>query len=153
MPVFLIGLAVLACDQIAKWLVATQLTPGQRVPLVPGVFEITYTLNPGAAFGILPERTNLFIGLTLVVMGLILYIVRRHGAPGAYVALALGLALGGAAGNLVDRLYRGAVLDFLDVRVWPVFNLADVAIVLGAVLLVWQLVREPAAHRGAREDR
>lgn len=152
MPIFLIGLAVFAVDQATKWLVATRLTPGQRVPLVPGVFEITYTLNPGAAFGILPERTGFFIFVTLAVVVLILYILRRHGPSGPHLAFALGLELGGAAGNLVDRLFLGAVIDFLDFRVWPVFNLADVAIVVGAILLAWHVARTPA-REGARRDR
>jgi signal peptidase II len=99
-------------------------------------------MNPGAAFGILPNQNVLFIttGLLLVIGALAIY--RKLPPAKKILRIGLGLVLGGALGNLVDRLRFGKVVDFLDFRVWPVFNLADTAIFIGVCLLAWELLKE-----------
>lgn len=134
---FLIIMATLAVDQVSKYLVQTNMLRGESIPIVAPVFYLTYIQNPGAAFGILANQTVFFVVVTLIVIGGILFGYRYVSAANENIRIALALVMGGAVGNLVDRLRIGRVVDFLDFRVWPVFNLADTAIVLGVVILVW----------------
>ncbi|MGB9919225.1 MAG: signal peptidase II [Moorellales bacterium] len=145
------ALVVLALDQISKYWVRTCIPEGQSVALVPGLLYLTRVRNYGAAFGILNYQTGLFVLIGLAVLtglGLALAGFARQRQP--LLSLALALAWGGAAGNLVDRLYLGYVVDFLDLRFWPVFNLADVALVAGMILLGWQVVRQTPEEEQVR---
>lgn len=142
MPVLLLTLIVFLTDQISKLLVRQWLEPNQSVPVLKNIFHLTYINNPGAAFGILAHRTSLFIISTLAVIALIIVAYRQFPVHRLNFRLALALQLGGALGNLLDRIRFGYVVDFLDFRVWPVFNLADVAIVLGVGLIIWELWRK-----------
>jgi signal peptidase II len=103
---------------------------GSSVPIVPGTIFLTHTENSGAAFGLFPNATTLLIVTALIACALFLW-MGRQGFNRRLFALACGMMLGGAAGNLLDRLRFGAVTDFLDLRVWPVFNLADTALTFG----------------------
>jgi signal peptidase II len=141
----LISWLALVADQVSKYIIYTNMMPGESIPVFPPVFYITYVLNPGAAFGMLAHRTNFFILVSfLVIIGVMAgyrYLPRER----TWIHNALGLVVGGALGNLVDRIRLGRVVDFLDFRVWPVFNLADTAIVIGALLLiidVWRSDKE-----------
>ncbi len=125
------GAAVFALDLASKKVVRTLMTPHQSIPLIPNVFHLTYVLNPGAAFGLFAYKTNYFILVTIAVIVLIIAYGRRLAGDSRLLQASFGLELGGALGNLVDRLVTGKVTDFLDIRVWPVFNLADTAIVIG----------------------
>lgn len=108
---------------------------GETLPLVPNIFHLTYVRNPGAAFGFFAHKTTFFIGISLLVIFLIILGSSLLETRYFLLRLALALQLGGALGNFSDRLRTGYVVDFLDFRIWPVFNLADVALVLGIVLL------------------
>jgi signal peptidase II len=144
MHFFLIALAVLATDQISKFFVVQLMQPNQSIPVIQNIFHITYVRNFGAAFGILPHRTILFVLVSLSVAFLIL-LFYRHIPPGhQYLRIALALQFGGALGNnLFDRLRLGYVVDFLDFQFWPVFNVADMAIVIGIGLLILDIARSP----------
>ena len=111
------------------------------IAVIPGVFYITYVKNYGAAFGILAHRTGLFVIITVLVVLLIVYFLRQLPKDQKLLRIALVLQLGGALGNLVDRLLYGFVIDFLDFRFWPVFNVADIAIVAGIGLFILDLAR------------
>ncbi len=137
---WLVTAGVLAVDQGTKAWVAQALAPGQRVPLVPSVLNLTRVHNAGAAFGLLPQGTAAFLALaviTVVVLGAFLLSGKAQGLYGWGAALLVA----GALGNLLDRARLGYVLDFLELPHFPVFNVADAAIVLGAVLLGLELVR------------
>ena len=143
----------LALDQSTKRLVAERLALNESwnpIPALMPFVRITHVTNTGAAFGLLPNQGNLFILIAIVVVAAIVFYHRR--LPDGYllVRLALGLQLGGALGNLLDRLRLGYVVDFIDFRVWPVFNLADSSIVLGVVLLAYTMLREEEVQ--AKED-
>lgn len=118
------------------------------VELIPGVLDLRYTTNPGGAFGLFGGIPWLFVAVSLVVVGAVLVASIR--LPATSTAMGLGLVLGGALGNLTDRAIRGPafsgeVVDFVDLQIWPVFNVADAAIVLGAAtLFVLGLRRAPA---------
>ncbi|MGI6604536.1 MAG: signal peptidase II [Firmicutes bacterium] len=132
---------VFLLDQLCKLAVQRYLLPGETIPIWPGVFHLTYVQNPGAAFGILKYQTGFFVAVTVLVVAAIIVFARRLGPGMGMVRFALALELGGALGNLMDRLRYGYVVDFFDFRVWPVFNIADSAIVVGVGLLFIYLLR------------
>lgn len=138
--VFLAAFLVFAADRLTKYFVVSSLSTAESVRVIPGIFHITLVLNNGAAFGIFKNMGAFFIGATVLAAALILFYVLRSESMNAAVTAALGLILGGALGNLVDRVRFGYVIDFLDLRVWPVFNVADSAITVGAAILVLSIV-------------
>jgi signal peptidase II len=146
---FSLIIAVLLIDQGSKAAVQILMYQGESIPVLPSFFYLTYIMNPGAAFGILPNQKVLFIitGLLLVIGVLAFYSKLPPGKK--ILRIGLGLVLGGALGNLVDRLRFGRVVDFLDFRVWPVFNLADTAIFLGVCLLAWELLKDGKNNEGS----
>ena len=129
----------LAADQIAKAVVLWALDDGESTPVIDGVLHWTVQRNPGAAFGLFRRVPVLFTILAFMISAVIIAAAPK--VRDRLNAVALGLVLGGAVGNLTDRLvrppgpFRGRVIDFIDFRVWPTFNLADVAVVIGAGLL------------------
>jgi len=136
----LFGTAVAAyvLDRVTKVWAEGALAGRPPIEVLSGVLHLTYTTNSGGAFGLGQSAPWLFAGATILVVGIIV-VVSTH-LERALVAAALGLVLGGALGNLTDRAINGSglsgrVTDFIDLRIWPVFNLADTAIVVGAVLL------------------
>ncbi len=147
---------VLVCDQVSKFLLVPLVASGP-VKLAP-FFNLVLAQNRGAAFSFLAGASGwqreLFIAIALIAAVWILYLLRRHPTEQLFCT-ALSLILGGAIGNLVDRLHLGGVLDFFDFHLlgyhWPAFNIADSAITIGAVLLIWHSVR-PAAASGERRQ-
>jgi len=136
----LVAGTVLALDVVTKVLVVAELEGQRTLELLGGQLLIRVSRNPGAAFSFAEGATVLFTTVAVVVIVVIVRVSRRLGSRGW--ALSLGLLLGGATGNLVDRLLRspgparGAVVDFIDFQVWPSFNVADSGIVVGALLAV-----------------
>jgi signal peptidase II len=152
--VFVTAAAVVAADQITKAIAAATLSDGRSRPVIDGVLHWTLQRNPGAAFGIFRRAPALFTVLAIAISIVIVW--SASGARTALHRTALGLVLGGALGNLADRLFRppgpfrGHVIDFIDFRVWPTFNLADSAVVVGAILLaVHSIVTDRASKRAA----
>jgi len=137
-------LGVIAVDQGSKLAVTFWLSPYRPVPVIDHLLYFTLTRNPGGAFGLLQGQGPLVMITTAVIslglLGVLLFARLRDG----WLRTGLALIAGGALGNLLDRVRLGYVIDFLDLRVWPVFNLADVAIVLGTGLIVLKLVRRAA---------
>lgn len=137
-----IALAILAVDQIAKALVRARMVPGQTIPLVPNVLNLTYVHNVGAAFGLFPGRQPVFIATSCFVLFVIAAYWRRAHPRQWPVVIALAMVSAGAIGNLIDRAVLGPVTDFFEFGFveFPVFNVADMAIILGvAVLALWIL--------------
>lgn len=134
----LLIISVLVADQLTKFIVSLCLSPGASIPVIKNVFHITYVLNPGAAFGILKGQTYFFISVGLLAVIFILISLRRQ--QSLRIKIALALILSGALSNLIDRLRLNAVIDFLDFRIWPVFNFADSAITIGAILLAYSIL-------------
>jgi signal peptidase II len=130
----LIAASVFGVDYVLKRAVESSMNIGESVPLIPGVFHLTYIENPGGAFGILDGSPGILMIGSIIAVGAVLWMLLAH-PPSRYVTSGCGLVLGGAAGNLFDRIAAGAVTDYLDFRIWPVFNAADVAIVAGALML------------------
>jgi signal peptidase II len=139
---FLMILATFFLDQASKALVQLWMYQGESIPVASHFFYLTYILNPGAAFGLMAYRTSLFVAVTVILLAGVAVGYRHIRAGSPLLRCALSLIVGGALGNLADRLRYGQVVDFLDFRFWPVFNLADMAIVIGACLLILELVRD-----------
>ncbi len=114
--------------------------PGQSLPVIEGFFHFTYVRNTGAAFGLMPGQQTLFIVTTVLVLFAIALYWWRTRPNSLVLTLALGMVVGGAIGNLIDRTVFGRVTDFFDFLVFPVFNIADIGIVVGAGgLFIWAL--------------
>ncbi len=135
---------VLAIDQLSKaWVVANLPSgiPTTPTPWLGSILSFTYITNTGVAFGLFPQFGDFFTWLAVAVVAAILIFQRSLPANDGWMHLALGLQVGGALGNLVDRIFRGSVVDFIDTQFWPVnnfaiFNVADSAIVAGVALLI-----------------
>ncbi len=137
---------VLAADQAAKAIVEAQLVPGEDVGVL-GPLGLTLTHNRGVAFGLAGGAGAPLVLVTLVALTVVVYLFARNPArPGMWVAA--GLLAGGAIGNLADRVRNGAVTDYVDLSPWPAFNLADVAIVAGVLLLVLLYLRDAEREPG-----
>jgi signal peptidase II len=153
---FALATLVVALDQLSKHAVQARLVYGESIR-VTGFFDLVLVYNPGAAFSFLSDASGwqreLFAGIAIVASGFIAYLVVRHRDKPLF-CLALACILGGAVGNLVDRVMLGAVVDFLHFHVagyyWPAFNLADSAITCGAAVLVWESLfdRRARVHGG-----
>lgn len=136
----ILAAAIVLIDQATKHWVRQALPVGGSRPLIPGVVHLTHVQNTGAAFGLLRGYTPLLIAVALLAVGLAFFYRKElaGGRPAFRAGYAMGLA--GAIGNLVDRVFLGRVTDFIDLRVWPIFNLADTSIVLGAILVGWGIL-------------
>ena len=132
---------VLILDQASKIAVCLSMYPGESVPLLPPVLYLTCVHNSGAAFGMFAHQTTMLIIISLVLVAGIFLGYRKLPLDRILIRCGAALIIGGALGNLLDRLRLGYVVDFLDLRFWPVFNLADSAIVAGVCLLIWDLFR------------
>ena len=144
--------AVVIADQVTKQIVKTNLSYGESWP-AEGLFRITHGTNSGTAFGLFPSQTTFLIVASLFAIGFLFYFYRAHALPSTLLRLAIGLQLGGAFGNLIDRVRAGAVVDFIDVGWWPDFNVADSSIVVGiALLLGILLLTNQSRSEDAAED-
>lgn len=136
-----IAAGVLVVDVVSKRWVEAQLALGQSVPVIPSVLYLTRLANPGAAFGLFAGANLALVLVAAAVSCFIIFAGPRLAGGNPLLLCGLGLQLGGAVGNLIDRVRAGMVTDFLDLGFWPVFNVADMAIVGGAGLLVWGYFR------------
>jgi signal peptidase II len=146
---FLLAILVVLLDRWTKRLVAARIAMYSHIQIIPGFFRITHTENTGAAFSLFADspshwKTGMLIGFSLIAMVIVSVLLWRQSQALTITGIALSLILGGAVGNLWDRVASGRVVDFLLVYVksyqWPVFNLADSAIVVGACLLVLEIL-------------
>lgn len=147
------ALITIAADQLTKVIVRSSLQLDEAVPVIPGVFDIAHVKNMGAAFGMLPGRRELFIGVAVLMLAAVAIYWWRARPTAWTVVIPLGLVVGGAIGNLIDRVFVGQVTDLLAFSFFsPVFNVADSAIFVGvAALVLWVLIG-PGPHQDAEEE-
>lgn len=157
-----VAAVVVLIDHLTKWWVRTSFQLYETVPVIEGFFHFTYVRNPGGAFGLLRDvdaavRLPLFVVVATVAVGVLVYFVRQLPTEQRFLQVALGLVLGGAIGNLIDRVAFGEVIDFLDVfwgeYHWPAFNVADSAISSGVVVLMYYSLFVPDPVEGEAESR
>ena len=122
-------------DRLSKYAISSTLSLGEAWPEESFV-RLKHATNSGSAFGLFPNQTMLLIVASVLAIGFLVYFYRTHAMPRRLLRFAIGLQLGGAFGNLFDRVRDGAVIDFIDVGPWPIFNVADSSIVVGMVILV-----------------
>ncbi len=144
-----VAAVVIALDQITKDAISSRFLMHESYGVINGLFNLVYVMNPGAAFGFLASASAIFryiffIGITFVAILLIIYYLVKSQPGNIVTVLSLTLIFAGAVGNLIDRIRFGAVVDFLDVYIgtwhWPAFNVADSAITVGAILMIWEMI-------------
>ena len=138
---WLITLCVIFIDQFTKFVIRVRLAVGQSVPVIKDVFHVTYVQNTGAGFGILQNQQVLLSWFSIIVIGVILYYYDKA-LKNDFTLATVALILGGAIGNLIDRISWRYVIDFIDFRIWPAFNVADEAITIGVIGLVTYLFKK-----------
>jgi len=138
----ILATAIFILDQVVKNIVRSDILIGETIPLINGVFHITHVVNSGAAFGVLGNATWLLIILSILIIGGVIYIIESRKFDCIWQRLGLAFTLGGALGNLMDRIVFRQVTDFLDFRLinFPVFNIADIFIVVGAIILIITII-------------
>jgi signal peptidase II len=148
---FAIAALVILLDRVSKLWIVAHIPSGHAIVVIPRVFRLTHVLNTGAAFSMFEGSAspnlvrNLLIGFSVVAVVVVLFLLWRMGRAMSLTSIALALILGGAIGNLYDRMRFSYVVDFLEVHIihyhWPDFNVADSAIVVGACLLLLEMLR------------
>lgn len=145
---FVIAIVVLLLDRLAKWAVASNIEVGHWTAVVPGFFRLTHVENTGAAFGLFADssaewKIGALVSFSILALIVVSALLWKHSHSLSTTTIGLSLILGGAMGNLWDRMIYGRVVDFLDFYVgsyhWPAFNIADSAIVIGAILLISEI--------------
>lgn len=151
---FIIIVLVVALDQLTKYLIQANLELNSSIPLIDGIFHITYIRNSGAAFSMFQHRTGFLIAMQLAVIAVVLvYLVKRKKKEHWCLLLSLSLIAAGGMGNLIDRAMNGYVVDFLDFRVWPIFNMADISVCVGCGLLIlYMFFIDPKRSRNKNPD-
>lgn len=155
-------LAILLVDQVTKWATERYMVLHETIPIIPGFFNLTHVRNTGAAFGLFAGqpsffRTIFFLTVTLLALGLLGWMYATTPPTQRWTRSGLVLIMGGALGNLIDRLRYGEVVDFLDIYIknahWPAFNVADSCITVGVtVLIASQLFGPPVSEQPANSD-
>lgn len=139
---FAASLLLILLDQVSKWWIQWKLIPGQSVPVVPGVLHFTLSFNSGIAFGLFPQFGGAFLWVSLAIVSAVMIYYLRLPTPTGWTTAIASLLAGGALGNVLDRVRLGHVVDFIDFRVFPVFNLADTAVTCATILWIvrhWML--------------
>jgi signal peptidase II len=157
----LVATITIILDQLSKQIILRTFMPGAIVPVVPGLFNLTLTFNPGAAFGLwsnLPDGWRQFaLGMSIALaLGVVVFFLRQSSYQSTLAKVSLAAILGGAIGNLIDRMVYGSVIDFLDFHLgqnhWPAFNIADSAISLGVITLILLPQRTSAQTQPAASE-
>ena len=134
---YVIIVLVIILDQLTKLFVHQNMVLNSSLPVIDGIFSITYIQNTGAAFSFLEGMTSLLIGVqVIVIVGILAYMVRKGLSHHWVFRTSMALILGGGVGNLIDRAVNGYVVDFLNFHFWPIFNVADIAVCVGCGLLM-----------------
>lgn len=147
MYLIIVVFVVVMLDQITKYMIVSNMTEGMSIPVINQVFHLTFVLNPGAAFGMLEHNREFFIIMAIAVLMFVVYMRKKILEEPLTVQIGIALFVGGALGNLIDRMKTGLVVDFFDFRIWPVFNVADIAICLGVGVMIWSIIREELKSR------
>lgn len=153
---YIIALFVIILDQLTKWLIVKNLELGESIQIIENFLYITSHRNRGAAWGILQGQMWFFYVITVIVIIGMVYYIQKHVNGKWLTGVSLGLMLGGAIGNFIDRLFRKEVVDFINTYIFgydfPVFNIADSALVIGVILLMIQMLLEERELKRVKEE-
>lgn len=143
---YAVAIVIILLDQLTKWIIVQQMDIGERITLIENVLYFTSHRNQGAAFGILQGQMWFFYIVTIIVVVGIIYFMKKEASKSALVGVSLGLILGGALGNFIDRVFRGEVVDFVDTYIFgydfAIFNVADSALCVGVALLFIKMIAD-----------
>ena len=134
--IFSAAFLIILADQISKFIVRNSMHLSQSISVIKNIFYITYMHNFGAGFGILQRQRLFLILISAAVACIILFYSKKIGKKERLLQVIAGIVLGGTVGNLIDRIIYGYVIDFLDFRIWPIFNIADSAVTIGIIFLI-----------------
>ncbi|QKS71505.1 signal peptidase II [Paenalkalicoccus suaedae] len=152
---YVIALVIIGLDQLTKWLVVRNMEIGESIPIIENVIYLTSHRNAGAAFGILQGQQTLFVIATVIVCSVVVYMIKTQ-VKSPWYGIALGLILGGAIGNFIDRVRQGEVVDFVDTYIFsynfPIFNVADAALVVGVGIAIIYIFFEERSEKKERVD-
>ncbi|MFH1361595.1 MAG: signal peptidase II [bacterium] len=141
---YLFALLIIVVDQVIKYFIHNLLRLGQSIPLVGNVLNLTYVRNTGAAFSLFIGFSPYLIVVGLIVVLAVIYFHHKLPPKSWWVQVGLSFVLGGSLGNLIDRIFRSYVIDYIDITVWPVFNLADIMINIGVIMIAIKLFQKEA---------
>lgn len=146
---YLIVVMIAGLDQMVKWIIINQVDLFEKIPVIPGIFDITHIRNDGAAYSMFSSMPILLIAMPSIVMiaGLV-YLALAKRENQALLMVAIAMVIGGGLGNLIDRIKNGYVVDYLDIQIIPIFNLADICICVGCGLLFIYLIFIDGKHHG-----
>ncbi|RDI47529.1 signal peptidase II [Falsibacillus pallidus] len=143
---YIVALFVLLLDQLTKWLIVKNMEFGDEIEIIKNFFYITSHRNRGAAWGILQGQMWFFYLITVVVIGGIIFYMQKHAKGKPLLGISLGMLLGGAIGNFIDRVFRKEVVDFIHTYIFsynfPIFNIADASLTIGVILLMIYMLKE-----------
>lgn len=140
MRLWIAAILLLLTDQLSKLFIINTMQLGESKPVISGFFNITYVRNQGAAFSMLEGKTWFFIVMAAIIVAVLLYYNMRYKLE-PLLQITMGIIIGGALGNLIDRIYYGSVIDFFSISWWPIFNIADIAICTGGALVMVYLLK------------
>ena len=140
MHTLLLALFIIVVDQLFKYYIQTYMMLGMSIPIIQDVFHITYILNPGAAFGLFENQTTFFVIIAVCMVIAAIYFYPKIPEQYSLLRFGTGLIVGGAMGNVIDRIKTGYVVDFFDFRIWPIFNIADIGIVCGVGCIIFTII-------------
>ena len=136
-----LGILIILIDQLTKYLAKSNLELHQSIPIIKDFFHITLTTNTGIGFGLLKNNNDLLTFITISIIGFILFYYDELPKKGP-AQISIALIISGAFSNLIDRLFFGHIIDFIDFIIWPIFNIADVCITMGILYLVFYYLKE-----------
>ena len=140
MHTLLLALFIVFIDQVSKFYIQTHMMLGISIPVIQDIFHITYILNAGAAFGLFENQTVFFVIIAICMVIAAIYFYPRIPKQYSLLRFGTGLIVGGAIGNVIDRIKTGYVVDFFDFRIWPIFNIADIGIVCGVSCIIFTII-------------
>ncbi|KAB7669243.1 signal peptidase II [Bacillus sp. B1-b2] len=153
---YIIALFIVILDQWTKWLVVKNLELGESVEVIKDFFYITSHRNSGAAWGILKDQMIFFYIITIIVVLGLVYLIKTGTKGKLLYGVSLGLILGGAIGNFIDRVRHQYVVDFINTYIFnydfPIFNIADSSLVIGVILLIFVMLKEDIAAKKEKKD-
>jgi signal peptidase II len=151
--IYLLALIIVIVDQGLKWLVRTHLAVGHLIPVLPPVLDLYHIQNPGGAFGILQHFRVLFVLVALLVIAVVIYVDYKY-RPSLWTKVGMGLLLGGAIGNFLDRIITGTVTDYMYLAFihFPIFNLADMSIDAGVIILLIRSIQSDKRNQELKNN-
>ncbi|OGS37841.1 MAG: signal peptidase II [Elusimicrobia bacterium RIFOXYD2_FULL_34_30] len=144
-PLIIIILVVIL-DQLTKYLVVKNFYYEESIPIINKIFYLTYITNTGTAFGKLQNYGGILLVFSIIAITILSLIIFKQKNIPKINMIAFSFILGGAIGNVIDRIFRGSIVDFLDFRIWPIFNVADSAISIGIILLIYHTMFSKQNH-------